>query len=105
MSTLVRDHVLVVVGLLFVIIGLLLPRARPHSFGVRTPWTLASDRVWIRTHQLAGTLAIAAGVVMLAAHATLPSELAHAVGVAGAVAAPVGAVVYSYLTSRRDQPQ
>ena len=31
--------------------------------GVRTPWTLASDRVWIATHRLAAWLAVAAAGV------------------------------------------
>ena len=30
--------------------------------GVRTPWTLASDRVWIATHRLAARLMVAAGL-------------------------------------------
>ena len=43
------------VGVLFVVIGNVLPRARPNWwFGIRTPWTLSNDRVWTRTHRLGG---------------------------------------------------
>ena len=31
--------------------------------GVRTPWTLASDRVWNDTHRLAAWLMVAGGVI------------------------------------------
>jgi hypothetical protein len=34
--------------------------------GVRTPWTLASDEVWLKTHRLAGAMFIVAGLVDLA---------------------------------------
>lgn len=60
------------VGVLFIIIGNLLPRARPTwFFGIRTPWTLSNDRVWERTHRVGGYLFVLAGVVFLVA-AVLP---------------------------------
>lgn len=43
------------IGALFVIIGNVMPLARSNFvFGIRTPWTLSNDRVWARTHRLAG---------------------------------------------------
>jgi uncharacterized membrane protein len=38
---------------------------RNFYVGVRTPWTLASDTVWIRTHRLAAWLFVAGGIVGL----------------------------------------
>jgi uncharacterized membrane protein len=37
---------------------------RNFWMGVRTPWTLASETVWIRTHRLAAWLMTAGGVVL-----------------------------------------
>src|SRR6266705_1621373 len=38
-----------IVGLGLVVLGNVLPRARPNWwFGIRTPWTLSNDRVWER---------------------------------------------------------
>lgn len=52
------------VGVLFVYIGILLQNARRnYMIGIRTPWTLANEDVWNRTHSLGGKLFIAAGVV------------------------------------------
>ena len=41
-------------GALFVMLGLVMPRVRRNPWvGVRTPWTLASDENWARTHRFA----------------------------------------------------
>ncbi len=54
------------VGLLYMYIGWLLKQAKRNWFvGVRTPWTLSSDTVWDKTHQLASKGFIAAGVVTI----------------------------------------
>lgn len=53
-------------GLLFILIGNYLPRIpRNFFFGVRSPWTLASDVVWKKTHVVAGWLFVAAGIVVV----------------------------------------
>jgi len=92
------------VGALFVVIGNVVPRMRSNWwFGVRTPWTLSSDRVWARTHRLAGFSMTAAGLVMIAAALALPSRLGVPVMLAAAVAALFGPAVYSYLTWKREQ--
>jgi uncharacterized membrane protein len=53
--------------------GNLLPRVRPNFFvGVRTPWTLSSDRVWRRTHRLAGRLLFGSGLLSALALAVAP---------------------------------
>jgi len=54
-------------GGLFILIGWLLRRVKRNFFiGIRTPWTLSSDFVWERTHQLGGILfAICGGLTWL----------------------------------------
>ncbi|MDD5065788.1 MAG: SdpI family protein [bacterium] len=50
-------------GLLFFYIGVLFRNAKQNWFiGIRTPWTLDSEKVWDRTHRLGGTLFKFAGV-------------------------------------------
>ena len=42
-------------GLLFIGLGNYMPRIRPNfTFGIRTPWTLASEEVWRSTHRASG---------------------------------------------------
>jgi uncharacterized membrane protein len=60
--------ILPAVGLLFVFLGILLGRAKRNFFiGIRTPWTLSSDTVWAKTHQLGSKLFIGAGILTLLA--------------------------------------
>ena len=49
--------------IMFGLMGNVLGKVRRNFWvGVRTPWTLASDRVWNDTHRLAGQLFVAAAV-------------------------------------------
>jgi uncharacterized membrane protein len=51
-------------GILFVFMGYMLRQAKRNWFiGIRTPWTLSSDTVWDKTHQLGSVLFIASGVL------------------------------------------
>lgn len=56
-------------GILFFVIGAILPRLRPNWFmGIRTPWTLSNETVWIKTHRLGGvTFKLAAVLVLFGA--------------------------------------
>jgi len=57
----------VAVGLLFFYIGILCDNAKRNWFvGIRTPWTLSSDRVWEKTHKIGGKLFKIAGIVVFA---------------------------------------
>jgi uncharacterized membrane protein len=82
-----------------VIIGNYLGRVRKNFFiGIRTPWTLASDEVWNRTHRIGGRLFILSGVIIWIG-AILRLPLTWTVGVAvGLVLIPV---VYSYFLYRK----
>ena len=54
-------------GLLFVGLGIVMPRIEPnYTFGVRLPWTLADPENWRRTHRFAGPVFVVMGVVTLA---------------------------------------
>ncbi len=49
-------------GVLFIAIGFMLRKAKRNFFiGIRTPWTLSSDTVWDKTHQLGSILFMASG--------------------------------------------
>jgi len=51
-------------GLLFIIVGVMLRKAQRNFFiGIRTPWTLSSDFVWNKTHQLGAILFMISGVI------------------------------------------
>jgi uncharacterized membrane protein len=48
----------------FALLGNVMGRVRRNFWvGIRTPWTLASDKVWNATHRLGAWLFFAAGVI------------------------------------------
>lgn len=50
--------------LLMALLGNVLGKVRRNFWvGIRTPWTLASEDVWVATHRLAARLLVAAGVL------------------------------------------
>ena len=100
------NHVVIgATGLMLVVIGNQLGKSRSmYMIGLRTPWTLASEEVWIRTHRLCGKLMVLGGIVtMIAALLPLPSGvLATLVAAVIAVAAGVP-FLYSFLLWRREK--
>jgi uncharacterized membrane protein len=53
-------------GVLFIAVGWMLRKAKRNFFiGIRTPWTLSSDMVWDKTHQLGSVLFMASGVLSI----------------------------------------
>ena len=81
--------------LLFVGIGTRLPTLKPNwFFGIRTPWTIANEEVWERTHRFAGALWIWGGAALVGC-AFLPSESGFPAFVAGIVVLALVPVVYS----------
>lgn len=84
------------IGIAFVLLGNVLGKVKRNFWlGVRTPWTLASDRVWYSTHRLAGKTMVTGGLVVLAAAlAGLPPYVSTAALLAGALVPVVYSLVY-----------
>ena len=56
----------ILIGLLFFYIGILLENAKRNWFiGIRTPWTLSSEKVWNKTHKLGSKMFKVAGIIVL----------------------------------------
>ncbi len=90
-------------GAIFIALGPLLSSVpRNPWFGVRTPWTMKSDRVWERTHRVAGPLTVICGVVMGLASFFGPLWTAVAILVACLTMA-VGTMGYSYVVWRQER--
>ena len=84
--------------MLFMVIGNFLGKVRKNFFlGIRTPWTLASDEVWAKTHRLGGWCFVLAGAIMIVMAFVGPgmSWLIYLI-----VAIALAPVVYSYFAYR-----
>lgn len=57
-----------IIGLLFLYLGNILPKFKHNYFvGIRTSWTLASERVWYLTHRFAGKVFVFGGLFLVLA--------------------------------------
>jgi uncharacterized membrane protein len=89
----------VTIGVLFAVMGNYMGKVQRNFFvGIRTPWTLASEEVWLRTHRLAGKLFVASGVVLAVSSFFGPGLVA---GVIFTLVASFVPVVYSYVLHRK----
>jgi uncharacterized membrane protein len=88
---------------MFGLIGGVLGRVRRNFFvGVRTPWTIASERVWDDTHQLAARLMVGAsllGLVPVFLPIPIPAVTTAVVGLI--LAAALIPVAYSLVLYKR----
>jgi len=86
------------VGLLFIFTGNVMGKVRwNYTIGIRTPWTLANERVWDHTHRFAGRLLVAVGALIAIAVWWKPVQ-GHeaALIVTGTVAVAVLPILRSY---------
>jgi uncharacterized membrane protein len=67
-ADMVRWLVLPGMGALFVVLGNLMGKTTRNFFvGIRTPWTLANEEVWLLTHRLGGKVFVLSGLLLIAA--------------------------------------
>ena len=89
------------IGLLFYYIGLLMENSDRNWFiGIRTPWTLSSDRVWKRTNRLGGKLFKIAGIAAIFG-AFFPGLAIYFIVVPAIFVAGI-TVVYSYIEYQKE---
>jgi uncharacterized membrane protein len=54
-----------VTGLLMIFVGNMMPKIKQNFyFGIKTPWTLADEENWFKTHRLAGKTFVFGGIVI-----------------------------------------
>src|SRR5262245_24381430 len=86
-------------GVLFVVLGHYMSQFTRNFFaGIRTPWTLASEEVWRRTHRFGGKLFVALGVAVIAASLL---SVGIPVLLVGVIATALVTVVYTYVVYQR----
>jgi uncharacterized membrane protein len=89
------------IGLLLVVIGILIAKVPKNFFmGIRTPWTLASDEVWVRTNRLGGRLMIVGGLAVIALSVFPLSWSVYAL-IAVILLTVLVPVIYSYALYKR----
>lgn len=88
--------------LFFALMGNVMGRVRRNFWmGIRTPWTLASEQVWYRTHRLAAWLFVGVGILGFLGVLVGISPLWTFGGLMGAALIPVCYSLYLYKRLQR----
>jgi uncharacterized membrane protein len=88
-------------GILFYYCGILIKHAKRNWFiGIRTPWTLSSETVWEKTHQIGEKLFKIAGVLALLG--VLFQRYAFALVIIPIIIAALYTFIYSYFEYQKE---
>lgn len=91
------------IGALFLLVGNVMGKMKRNWFmGIRTPWTLASENVWNKTHRVGGWLFVLFGFIMMVMP-FLNKTLGLGIFVIGIVALVFGTAVYSYIAFQQEK--
>ena len=88
-------------AILFYFTGILIENAKRNWFiGIRTPWTMSSDKVWDKTHKIGGKLFKIAG--LLALIAVFFDSYAIFVIIVPVIIVSIYTVIYSYFEYQKE---
>lgn len=98
-------YVPIMVGALFIILGLLLENVKMNWFlGIRTPWTMSSETVWNKTHKLSSRVLMASGILM-AATVIVPEKLKIVLFILAIALIIFTLPIYSYVLYAQEKKQ
>ncbi|HNW81931.1 MAG TPA: SdpI family protein [bacterium] len=97
----VSKIVLISIGILFLGMGNFMGQLRQNYFvGIKTPWTLANETVWRKTHRKGAAVFALMGLCMIVS-ILLPAEYITAVIISVTLAGTAYLIIYSYLEYRK----
>lgn len=88
----------------WIVIGNILPKLKQNGLiGIRTPWTLASENNWYKTHRMGGKIAFITGIISgLLSLFVFKGEVGIWVSLGSSVAMIIPIVIYSYLIHKKE---
>ena len=94
---------LIYFGLFVILIGNYMNNIRPNYVaGIRLPWTLKDPNNWRKTHQLAGKMWVAGGVLLIGGGFILPKSFLSPFTIALLIIITVIPGIYSYKMHRNN---
>jgi uncharacterized membrane protein len=92
--------------LLFAVLGNYMINVKPNWFiGVRTPWTLSSDLVWKKTHQVTGKLWFYGGLICFGLSFLIDKQYSTGLILVFAIVSSLFGVAYSFWLYKKEQRQ
>ncbi|SEM58514.1 SdpI family protein [Paenibacillus sp. OV219] len=97
----IRCMIMIAIGVLFMVMGNYLTQVKSnYTFVIRTPWTLASEENWRKTHRLGGPFMMLGGLIAFVS-AFVEGRTAVIIFVGSIVTTSLIPIVYSYLLFAR----
>lgn len=91
------------IGVMFIVIGNFMSQIRQnYFFGIRTPWTLANENVWKKTHRVGGYGFIAIGAAFILSAFLKSPMLKFIIIVGGTIGFTLYIFVYSYFVFKKE---
>lgn len=95
-------YIMIALGLVFIIIGNYMPQIKfNYFFGIRTPWTLSSEKVWRQTHTTGGYLYFIMGSIFILS-SFFNNEISYYLSIGSVIVISIAIVIYSYLLYRKE---
>jgi len=89
--------IIMAVILLFFALGYIMRHVKRNFFiGIRTPWTLSSDKVWEKTHQIGGILFMAISLILLILLLLLDTMMIYFIFIGLIILTVIFLMFYSY---------
>ena len=90
-----------IIGIMLIVIGNYMPKFKQSFFcGIKTPWALADEENWYKTHRVGGKLWVIGGLLFVIV-AFLPQPLMEIILVINLLVLVVVPYLYSYLIYRK----
>ncbi len=98
----IASVIITMVALLFIGIGIAMRNIKQnYMFGIRTPWTLASELSWTKTHRLGSVLFTLLGILMIIGVFLLKPELLFILFLVALGSVIIALFAYSYVIYRK----
>lgn len=92
-----------VFGIFFIVLGNYMGKIRHnYMFGVRTPWTIASEQSWNKTHRITGRIWVIVGILTLLTGLFVSVALSSYIMLIGILGSTLFALIYSYIVWKND---
>jgi len=87
----------------WIVIGNVLPKCKQNGLvGIRTPWTLASENNWYKTHRMGGKIALITGIISGLLCIVFNGTIGMWISLGSSIAMLVPIVIYSYLVYKHE---
>ncbi|MDA8595160.1 SdpI family protein [Flavobacteriaceae bacterium] len=92
------NYIIMGVGVLYLSLGYYMPSLpRNYFIGIRTPWTLEKESVWLATHKMSSKLWMFGGTAVIIASLLFSNDLLTTIFLVITLVLVIIPVIYSYL--------